>query len=257
MILVRHEWFPVSRLVTPYTMAFARFSILLACSFAFSVFVVVGEDLPYQDIPICAVSILSIRRPWHDTYSQIQIRCMVQEIKHSNCSIPDQTCICNDTFLAGIMRECVMSNCTVKETLVAQNQSMAACGVPLTELDAIHQWLRPMLFVIPTVFIAGRLTNKWMKLSSWGWDDMTIIIAYILSSLFLPAAYFAEKSGVGRDIWALTPDQITNLLFMVLLFGFLYFTCLAFVKSSMLFLYLRIFPDEKFRKVLCLQSANL
>ncbi|KAJ3950859.1 hypothetical protein N0V92_012747 [Colletotrichum tropicale] len=48
----------------------------------------------------------------------------------------------------------------------------------------------------------------------------------------------------------------SNLLFYV--FGMLYLTGLAFTKASILFLYLRIFPDEKFRRVLwCTQVFNL
>ncbi|KAI8288817.1 hypothetical protein K4K60_010173 [Colletotrichum sp. SAR11_57] len=68
----------------------------------------------------------------------------------------------------------------------------------------------------------------------------------------------AEETGAGRDIWSLTPEQITYFLVLFYVFGMLYLTALAFVKASILFLYLRIFPDEKFRRVLwCTQMFNL
>ncbi|KAI8231461.1 Satratoxin biosynthesis SC1 cluster protein 4 [Colletotrichum sp. SAR 10_86] len=68
----------------------------------------------------------------------------------------------------------------------------------------------------------------------------------------------AEETGAGRDIWSLKPEQITYFLVLFYVFGMLYLTALAFVKASILFLYLRIFPDEKFRRVLwCTQVFNL
>ncbi|KAI8307122.1 Satratoxin biosynthesis SC1 cluster protein 4 [Colletotrichum sp. SAR11_240] len=68
----------------------------------------------------------------------------------------------------------------------------------------------------------------------------------------------AEETGAGRDIWSLKPEQITYFLVLFYVFGMLYLTALAFVKASILFLYLRIFPDEKFRRVLwCTQMFNL
>ncbi|GJC96037.1 CFEM domain-containing protein [Colletotrichum higginsianum] len=77
------------------------------------------------------------------------------------------------------------------------------------------RWFRLTIFALPTFFLFVRVVNKYMKLSSWGWDDTTIMIAYVF-----------------------------------LIFGTLYMTSLAFIKCSILFLYLRIFPDEKFRRVL-------
>ncbi|TKW50748.1 hypothetical protein CTA1_8308 [Colletotrichum tanaceti] len=158
--------------------------------------------------------------------------------------------MCHDDLLAGYVQTCVQASCTVREMLVARNQSLAACGVPVSEQDGTVRWFRPTIFVLPTFFLVVRAVNKFMKLSSWGWDDTTIAIAYAVLAAFLPAAYIAEKTGAGRDIWTLTPEQITEFLFVFLIFGTLYMACLAFIKSSILFFYLRIFPDERFRWVL-------
>ncbi|KAK1974230.1 hypothetical protein LZ30DRAFT_812851, partial [Colletotrichum cereale] len=98
--------------------------------------------------------------------------------------------------------------------------------------------------------IVVRLTNKYAKLSSWGHDDTTIVIAYIVLAAFMPANFLLVKSGAGRDIWTLTPEQITDVLLIVFIFGLCYITCLAAIKASILFLYLRIFPEGQFRKAL-------
>ncbi|KZL74098.1 CFEM domain-containing protein [Colletotrichum tofieldiae] len=211
-------------------MVAVRFAALLVCFYGLGV--VAGADLSPQVVPSCA------------------IHCIGHEIGYSNCSIEDQECLCRDNAFATGVQACVVQNCTVKEAL--------ACHVPVTGLNPFHQWFRPLLFGLPTFFMIGRLTNKWLRVSPWGWDDTTIIVAYLVLAAFLPAAYLAETAGAGRDVWTLTPDQITELLLIVYIFGILYFVSLAFIKISIIFLYLRIFPDEKFRKVLWLtQVFNL
>ncbi|KAK1992860.1 CFEM domain-containing protein [Colletotrichum falcatum] len=200
--------------------------------FFFWVGVVAGAELPHPEIPSCATS------------------CASQEISYSNCSATDQVCLCHDTAYATKVQTCVLQNCTVKEALVAQNQSLAACHVPVTELNNFERWFPAVLSALPTLFMIFRLANKWLRISPWGWDDASIIAAYLVVAAFLPAAFLAIKSGAGKDIWTLTPDQITDLLLIIYIGGVLYFFGLAFIKISIIFLYFRIFLDQKFRKVL-------
>ncbi|KZL83632.1 cfem domain-containing protein [Colletotrichum incanum] len=66
-----------------------------------------------------------------------------------------------------------------------------------------------------------------------------------------------DRAGEGRDIWTLNPDQITDFLVLFYALGLGYISCLPFVKASILFMHLRIFPDEKFRIILwCTQVFN-
>ncbi|KAF6831947.1 CFEM domain-containing protein [Colletotrichum plurivorum] len=222
-------------------MATSRLLVLIACILGLTTSVI-RADISYAAIPPCAIS------------------CIVQEIGagHSQCAITNQTCMCHDTVLATYVQTCVMANCTVKEMLVAQNQSLAACDVPIKQHDTIMAWFRALLFGLPTFFIVARVANKYMKLSPWGWDDTTIVIAYLILAAFLPAGYLAEARGAGRDIWTVPFNTITDFLILFFVFQALYVTCLAFIKASILFLYLRIFPDETFRKVLwCTQIFGL
>ncbi|EFQ25243.1 uncharacterized protein GLRG_00387 [Colletotrichum graminicola M1.001] len=150
------------------------------------------------------------------------------------------------------MQTCVQESCTAKEMLVALNQSMTACGVPPTPAYDMMQWFRELLFGVQTFFIILKVVDKLLKLSpwGWGWDDLTILIAYVHVAAIFPLSILAEKSGAGRDIWTLTPDQITDRLFNLFICTILYMNGLAFIKASILFFYLRIFPDEKFRRIL-------
>ncbi|KAK1486274.1 CFEM domain-containing protein [Colletotrichum cuscutae] len=149
------------------------------------------------------------------------IKCIFQEIGHSSCPLTDQKCMCNDNVLAGYVQVCVEANCTVMEMLAARNSSLAACGVAPAQQDTVMAWFRAVLFALPTFFIIVRMVNKFLKLSPWSWDDTTIVS-------------YSHHRGID----------------LFIIFGMLYMTCLAFIKASIIFLYLRIFPDETFRRIL-------
>jgi hypothetical protein len=55
------------------------------------------------------------------------------------------------------------------------------------------------------------------------------------------------KNGLGRDIWTLQPEQITNVLFYYYLGEIFYVVALGISKISILFFYLRVFPARSFR----------
>ncbi|KAK1964467.1 CFEM domain-containing protein [Colletotrichum sublineola] len=213
-------------------MAAARlFFALLACFLSLGG-VVRAVDLAPSQLPSCALT------------------CILSQSSHTNCAITNQTCLCADTAFSNLVETCVQASCTVKEALATKNETLTACGVRTVEHDELFQLLRGILFALPTFFIVVRLINKYLGLSPWGHDDTTIMIAYIVLTAFMPANYLLAKSGGGRDIWSLTAPQITSILLIVYIFGICYITCLAFIKASILFLFLRVFPEGKFRKAL-------
>ncbi|KAK1574201.1 CFEM domain-containing protein [Colletotrichum navitas] len=177
--------------------------------------------------------------------------CILQEMGRSDCGFANQTCLCADTAYNALVEKCVIANCTVKQGLATKNQTLTACGKPSsTKTDGTLEWLRVVLFIIPTFFFTVRMASKFLKLSAWGWDDTTFVFAFIVLASFLPGNYFITEAGSGRDVWTLTPDQITEVLLIVYIFNLLYATCLSLIKGSIILLYLRIFPDTKIRKVL-------
>ncbi|KAK2001168.1 CFEM domain-containing protein [Colletotrichum falcatum] len=211
-------------------MATGRFFALLVCLLGFGS--VAMADLSLSGIPKCAIT------------------CIFQELGHTRCSITDQACICNDQVFNSYVETCVQSSCTVKEMLVTKNQTLTACGVPPAPKYDMMSWFRGLLFGVQTFFVILKVANKLMKISPWGWDDLTILIAYANLAAFFPLSSSTEKSGAGRDIWTLTPDEITHRLLTIFICSLLYICGLAFIKASILFLYLRIFPDQTFRWIL-------
>lgn len=52
---------------------------------------------------------------------------------------------------------------------------------------------------------------------------------------------------MGRNVWTLPPDDIDMFLKIFFAFEAIYVCCLAIIKISICFLYLRIFPAHRFR----------
>ncbi|KAK7709993.1 hypothetical protein SLS63_013094 [Diaporthe eres] len=127
-----------------------------------------------------------------------------------------------------------------------------------------------------------RLASRALRLAPWGHDDTTIVLSGVripqsslrlkhlrryadtcahsklLAAGWLAGSILEERYGLGRDIWTLEPWRITEFLKVFFVFEVLYTLTLGLIKTSILFLYLRLFPDPKFRRtVWATQAFNL
>lgn len=102
-----------------------------------------------------------------------------------------------------------------------------------------------VIFVIIRTVYKQFLTQIGLGLDDWA--AIGIILVCIPSSAL---NIKLSQYGMGKDIWTLTPTQISNFAFTFYLTTFLYFAEVAILKLSLLFFYLRIFPDPGFRRLL-------
>ncbi|KAK1958661.1 hypothetical protein LY78DRAFT_591702, partial [Colletotrichum sublineola] len=54
--------------------------------------------------------------------------------------------------------------------------------------------------------------------------------------------------GFGQDIWMLSPEQITRILFVFFIDEIMYAIIISVTKISIILFYLRIFPEPWFRR---------
>lgn len=106
--------------------------------------------------------------------------------------------------------------------------------------------------VVAAVFLVTRLTYKLVIARvPLGLDDWLILAAFLTT---IPSAVItvhgSAANGLGRDIWTLTPDQITNVLMYFYCMAFLYFAQVALVKLSIIAFFMRIFPSRNLQRIL-------
>lgn len=86
-------------------------------------------------------------------------------------------------------------------------------------------------------------------------DDTSIIVAFLATIGVITGRQLQLQAGLGRDIWTLTPDEITNYIKIFYVFAFIYTITLTLVKASICFLYLRLFTNLKFRRIVWATQA--
>lgn len=109
-----------------------------------------------------------------------------------------------------------------------------------------------MLGTITGLVVVARLAFRlFISKAGFGVDDWSILATLLIG---LPGTVVicvgTYPNGVGKDVWTLRFDQITNFLFWFYISEIQYFINLAALKLSLLLFYLRIFPDPLVRRLL-------
>lgn len=178
------------------------------------------------------------------------LKCFVTELSRSTCT--DAACVCGNAPLMAGVTTCVTQNCTVPDALVVKNVSSTACGVPVRDEGTHYNIVSVTLGVTSGVVILLRLGFKlFIAKTGFGLDDWFILATIVVG---VPSTVITSEglvpNGLGRDIWTLKPQQITNVLYWFYFMAWLYFIVLALLKTSLLFFYLKIFPNKTVRWLL-------
>lgn len=107
---------------------------------------------------------------------------------------------------------CVKLNCTIPDALVVKNVSSTACGLPVRDGGTHYNIVSVTLGVISGATILMRLGFKlFIAKTGLGFDDWFILATILVG---VPSSVITSEglvpNGLGRDIWTLKPQQITN-----------------------------------------------
>lgn len=138
------------------------------------------------------------------------------------------------------------------ERLATKNITMTSCGAPIRDRSGLYITISNTLAVISAVCVLLRLIYKMvLTMSELGLDDCFIFITLIFG---VPSSIINVRgtaaNGLGRDIWTLRFEQITNFVRWFYVMEVLYFAQVTLLKFSLLFFYYRIFPGRPVRRVI-------
>lgn len=160
-------------------------------------------------------------------------------------------------------------SCTIKESLgkspnrpgfgnaskllpsVTKNVTETTCGAPIRNKSKPYYALSISFGVISGAIVLLRFFSKWFANAEIGLDDYFIAITLgtgIPSSVL--TVHGVISNGLGRDVWTVTPKQITGFIHAFYAMEILYFAQVALLKLSLLFFYIRIFPGPKIRRLI-------
>jgi hypothetical protein len=135
--------------------------------------------------------------------------------------------------------------------LVTKNVTETTCGAPIRNKSKPYYALSISFGTISGAIVVLRFFSKYFANLDFGLDDYLIAITLgvgIPSSVL--TVHGVISNGLGRDIWTITPKQITDFVHAFYVMEILYFSQVALLKLSLLFFYLRIFPGPKIRRLL-------
>ncbi|RGP78981.1 hypothetical protein FLONG3_2887 [Fusarium longipes] len=184
------------------------------------------------------------------TLPQCAAKCLVTNVLQSTCNLDDVECTCTNTALQQQVEACVREACTVKEGLSTKNTTMTLCGVPVRSNKAFIR-NNDIMGGITGVFFFLRFATKLALKMPLGMDDLFMFITMITAFPCIALnSHGLAKSGLGKDLWTLHPDEITSFGRWFLIMACLYFSVQACLKLTMIFFYLRIFPGKTVRRLL-------
>lgn len=108
------------------------------------------------------------------------------------------------------------------------------------------------LAVIAALFVIVRFAYKIFVIKvDIGLDDWFVLATMIAAtpSAFI-TIYGTTANGLGKDIWTLSPQSITNVLMYFYVMACLYFLQATLVKLAILTFYMRIFPARDTQRLL-------
>ncbi|KAJ4312890.1 hypothetical protein N0V84_009699 [Fusarium piperis] len=174
--------------------------------------------------------------------------CIQEETLQSTCQLTNVTCICTNVELTEKISLCVRANCTVRESLALQSYSKHSCGAP-SRNRILLSWVPGISFLVVGLVGFGLrvMARVFVRTQTWGPDDWVMLLAVLmmipLNSISIPIS----RAGLGRDIWTLPPDNITDFLYFFFWEELLYLGALPVTKISILLFYLKVFPGRNIR----------
>lgn len=108
------------------------------------------------------------------------------------------------------------------------------------------------MLTLASAFVLLRFAFKALfSRMDFGYDDWCVLITLFSA---IPSAiatvYGTVKHGLGQDIWALAPEEITEMLKWFYIMAPLYFLQVTLLKLSLIFFYIRVFPAKEVQRLL-------
>ncbi|KAL2843419.1 hypothetical protein BJX68DRAFT_257454 [Aspergillus pseudodeflectus] len=175
--------------------------------------------------------------------------CLNQAIGSSSCSLSDLDCICTNVQLTTEVQTCVLQNCSVKDNLRSTRLLYETCDYPVMDDNSVFPAVTIAGAIFSTIAVALRIAGRLLG-SRLGLDDAVIVLSLnqVAALAMSVVGLLLGPLGLGKDIWFVPFDNITKILLLYFCIEVLYISSIALSKISMLLLFLRLFPDQTFRR---------
>lgn len=178
--------------------------------------------------------------------------CLATAVAQSPIQHTDQASVCADAKLQGAVEACVLQSCTLRQSLTTKNVTATSCHAPTRYSGDSIRVSNLILSIVTVVCGLSRIIYKAaFSIGELGYDDYSVLAALIAG---VPSVVIIDRAivpnGLGRDVWTVSFEQITNFVRYLYALEILYFIQIALLKLTLLFFFLRIFPKPIIRRIL-------
>lgn len=166
-------------------------------------------------------------------------------VQQNTCGFTDIHCICTNQALIDTVGKCILASCTKYEALAAKNVSATLCGDPVRNRGPVVPIVGAVSLGVTFVAVAIRVTMTGGTLAA---DDYLAVAAFLASIPMVTFLFIATDLGLGQDIWAIRPQNISRILLSNWITVIFFLVSLTLTKLSFLFFLLRIFPAKSIRR---------
>ncbi|RSM06413.1 hypothetical protein CDV31_009187 [Fusarium ambrosium] len=134
------------------------------------------------------------------------------------------------------------------EALLVQSYSKHTCNAP--SRDRTHLvWILGIVFLVVGLVGFGLrvMARVFVRAQTWGPDDWVMLLAVLMMIPLNAISVPISQVGLGKDIWNVHPDDITDFLYFFYWDELLYLGVLPVTKISILLFYLKVFPGKNIR----------
>jgi hypothetical protein len=137
-------------------------------------------------------------------------------------------------------------------SLATKNVTATGCHAPTRYSGESIRVSNLILSIVTAVCALARIIYKAVfSIGELGYDDYSVLAALIAG---VPSVVIIDRAivpnGLGRDVWTVSFEQITNFVRYLYALEILYFIQVALLKLTLLFFFLRIFPKPTIRRLL-------
>ncbi|CAH0047527.1 unnamed protein product [Clonostachys solani] len=205
-----------------------------------------------------------------DEIPQCGIPCFSTVPGNTTCNVLDTACLCKDSEFHRLAQQCVRENCGMKDTIVVfirrsimtdigsysaiQKFGTSLCNIPPRSRK--HELLIPLVLQIPAwLCIWARLYSNWRTMGRWKPDDWVVFVVGFIFTAFVAMDQYVGQMWYGVDIWTLDEDQTIQAFKLFYAGESIYLLSLGLSKISVLWVYLRNFPNQLFRYAVFVSMA--
>ncbi|KAH7330522.1 hypothetical protein BKA65DRAFT_597565 [Rhexocercosporidium sp. MPI-PUGE-AT-0058] len=176
-----------------------------------------------------------------DDLSPCALSCVAQTVAAAGCSLNDVVCQCKSKPLSLLLSGCMVTNCSMQESLVLSRSQAVACGLPFQDSSNLMIILFTAIIIFTSLLVSLRISSKYFIKKELSAEDYFAGLAQCMSIVSNTFAIRMCRLGFGKHIYSL-PNGAMKAIFLKFYIGEnIYVAVLGLIKISILAFYLRIF----------------